>query len=60
MKAFWKTSEFWGSLVSSVLPWVTSAVPHTWSVAISAVVTAAYSLSRGLAKGAATTPPGGS
>lgn len=50
MKPGHHTTEFWMTLAASVLPALTPALPATWQVAIPAIATAAYTISRGVAK----------
>jgi hypothetical protein len=53
MKAGWKTSEFWGSVVAAVVPLLNGA--FGWNLPVESMVgvavsVAAYALSRGMAK----------
>lgn len=53
MKAGWKTTEFWVSTLTSVgslLAAFGGLLPPKYAVVAAAVSTAAYSISRGLAK----------
>ncbi len=50
LKPGWRTSEFWLSLLVSILPWLTSHIPAQWAGALSALSVAAYTYSRGMAK----------
>lgn len=59
MKPGWQTSEFWLTLISAVAPIgasVGGVIPGPIGLAIAAFSTAAYSISRGLAKQAAPVP----
>jgi hypothetical protein len=45
-----KTTEFWGSIVAAALPWISSAVPGSVRVIVSAAVAVAYTIGRAIVK----------
>lgn len=57
MKAGWKTTEFWLTIFTSAASLVGTygeLIPTPYGLVISAIVTAGYQISRGLAKKGAT------
>ena len=53
MKQGWKSTEFWLTIftnASSLVATYGGFIPTPWGMVISAVVTAGYTISRGLAK----------
>lgn len=53
MKAGWKTTEFWVSVftgASGLLGTYGGMIPEPWGIIMTAIVSAGYSISRGLAK----------
>jgi len=56
VKAGWKTTEFWMTILTSLSAMVgqfEGAVPAPWGTILAAVVTAAYAIARALTKAAA-------
>ena len=54
MKAGWKTTEFWITVFTALNGLVGQyggLIPPPWGLVVSAVVAAAYTISRGLVKG---------
>jgi hypothetical protein len=45
-----QTTEFWGSIVAAALPWISSAVPGSVRVIVSAAVAVAYTIGRSIIK----------
>ena len=54
MKSGWKTTEFWITVFAAVSGLVSQyggLIPPPWGLVVTSVVGAAYTISRGLAKG---------
>lgn len=51
------TSEFWLTIATTLVALVTDVVPPTWKAVVLAVTSAAYTVSRGLAKMPAPVQP---
>ena len=59
-KPGYKTTEFWASLLAAlagILGQVSGILPSPWGVVLAALGTAAYTISRGLAKSGTLTGP---
>lgn len=50
MRRGWRTSEFWLTIASTVGAFAIPGIPTRWSAALAAISSAAYALSRGIAK----------
>jgi hypothetical protein len=50
IKPGWQTTEFYLSLVTAILPWLSSHIPPQWQAGLSVVSGIFYAISRGLAK----------
>lgn len=50
------TSEFWLTIATTLAALLTDVVPPTWKAVVLAVTSAAYTISRGLAKMPAPAP----
>jgi hypothetical protein len=50
IKPGWKTTEFYLSLATAILPWLAVHLPDQWKATLSVVSAAVYAISRGIAK----------